>query len=190
MNQRQREILCIDDDLQSLQVRRILLETYGFSVVIALGAKEGLKAFRRRAVDAVIMDYHMPEIDGGQAALLMKRLRPNVPVMILSALPWLPEQAPRECIDDFVCKGESTAVLVRKIQALLAARPRPPRTSKLLARVALAGRLAGLAARHLRGIFSSKNPAVAAPQRVTEIPAGNRGPHDARSWRHGMAIQP
>lgn len=171
MNQRQREILCVDDDLQSLQVRRILLETYGFDVVIAVGAKEGLKAFRQRAVDAVILDYHMPELDGGQVAQRMKRLRPGVPVMILSALPWLPEQAPRECIDDFVCKGEPTAMLVHKIQALMAAHPQPAQKSKLLTPVAFAGRIVGIAAEGLRGMFPQrKKPPVPARQPVTHMP--------------------
>ncbi len=172
MNGQNLEILCIDDDLQSLQVRRILLETYGFDVVIAVGAREGLKAFRQRLVDAVVMDYHMPEMDGGQVAQLMKRLRPKVPVMILSALPWLPEQAPSECIDDFVCKGEPTAILVRKIQALIVNHPQPAQRSKLVARVERAGRRVGIAAESVRGMFAPlKKPPVPAPDRVTRMPA-------------------
>lgn len=172
MNARNRVILCVDDDLQSLQVRRILLETYGFDVLTAVGAKEGLKAFQQRHVDAVILDYHMPELDGGQVAQLMKRLRPKVPVMILSALPWLPEQAPRDCIDDFVCKGEPTAMLVHKIQALMTAHPQPAQKSRLLARVAFAGRLVGIAAEGLRGVFTpNKKPPASARQPVTQFPA-------------------
>jgi len=172
MDERQREILCIDDDFQSLQVRRILLETYGFNVITAEGAKAGLRAFRRHDVDLVVMDYHMPEMNGGEVAQQMKHLRPQVPVMILSALPWLPENASRECIDDFVCKGEPTAALVRKIEAQLAAHPQTARRPKLLAGVALAGRLLGIAAEGVRGAFvRARKPALPSKRPVTQIPA-------------------
>jgi CheY-like chemotaxis protein len=172
MDQRQREILCIDDDFQSLQVRRILLETYGFNVITAVGAKEGLRAFRRHDIDLVVMDYHMPEMDGGQVARQMKRARPQMPVMILSALSWLPETAPRECIDDFVCKGQPTAALVRKIEALMAAHPQAPRRSKLLAGVAMAGKILGIAAEGVRGAFGRPRQSALRPNRpVTQMPA-------------------
>jgi DNA-binding response OmpR family regulator len=127
-------------------------------------------------VDAVILDYQMPEMNGGQVAKLMKQLRPEVPVMILSALPWLPQEAPRECIDDFVCKGEPTAALVKRIQALMAAHPQPANKSKLMARMALAGRLVGITAKNLRGLFANpKKPPVAARQPVNRMPARIHG---------------
>ena len=87
---RQREILCIDDDEQSLLVRKLLLETRDFRVTTATSAKAGLLYFRTHHVDAVVLDYEMPEMNGGQVAQKMKSLRAQVPVLILSALPWLP----------------------------------------------------------------------------------------------------
>jgi CheY-like chemotaxis protein len=124
---RQREILCIDDDAQSLQVRKILLEMFDFRVTTATSAKEGLRYFRTHDVDAVLLDYEMPEMNGGQAARKMKRMRADVPVLVLSALPWLPNDAPRECIDVFVTKGEPTATLVHEIEQMMEAAPVAPR---------------------------------------------------------------
>lgn len=116
---RQREILCIDDDDQALRVRRILLESIGYSVITETDPARGLRLFRSREIDAVVMDYQMPGMNGGEAALEMKRLRPDVPVLILSSLPWLPEDAPHEAIDGFIQKGEPLGVLSSRIEQLI-----------------------------------------------------------------------
>ena len=120
MGHRQREILCIDDDSQSLKVRGILLESMGYKVWSEPDAEHGLRAFKDHEVDAVVMDYEMPGMNGADAALEMKRLRPEVPVLILSALPWLPEGAPYEAIDGFIQKGEPLRVLAGKIEQVMA----------------------------------------------------------------------
>lgn len=117
---RQREILCIDDDPQALRVRRILLESIGYKVVSESDPERGLRAFRANDFDAVVMDYQMPGMTGGEAAAAMKRLRPDVPILILSSLPWLPENAPQDAIDAFVQKGEPLRVLTSRIEQLIA----------------------------------------------------------------------
>lgn len=123
MGHRQHEILCIDDDPQSLKVRGILLESMGYKVLTEPDAERGLRTFENNDVDAVVMDYQMPGMSGGDAAVEMKRLRPEVPVLIMSALPWLPESAPREAIDGFIQKGEPLGVLTDRIEQAIAAHP-------------------------------------------------------------------
>jgi CheY-like chemotaxis protein len=87
--------------------------------------KQALELFRARKVDAAILDYQMPGMNGGQLAEALKTIRPDVPVMIVSALPWLPEDAPR-CIDAFVSKGDPNSALMDKIAHLVPApQPRP-----------------------------------------------------------------
>ncbi len=46
---RQLTILCIDDDVESLKIRALLLETFGFRVASATRAKDGLRYFRMAA---------------------------------------------------------------------------------------------------------------------------------------------
>ena len=116
MSNQRREILCIDDDAQGLKVRGILLESMGYKVLTEPDAEQGLRVFREHEVDAVVMDYQMPGMSGGDAAVEMKRLRPEVPVLILSALPWLPDGAPSEAIDGFIQKGEPLGVLAGRIE--------------------------------------------------------------------------
>jgi CheY-like chemotaxis protein len=132
MSARQPELLCIDDDKQTLTLRKMLLETRGFHVWTANSGREGLQAFREHEVDAVLLDYNMPEMNGGAVAIELKRIKPQVPVMILSALPWLPDDAPA-CIDAFMSKGEPTAMLASRIERLIAAGPRDQRWSEFAA---------------------------------------------------------
>ena len=120
MGDHQHEILCIDDDEQSLKVRGILLESMGYTVLTEPDAMRGLRTFEKHDFAAVIMDYQMPGMSGGEAAVEMKRLRPEVPVLIMSALPWLPDNAPREAIDDFIQKGEPLGVLFQRLENAIA----------------------------------------------------------------------
>ena len=111
---RQRVILCIDDDPDGLKIRSILLENMGYKVLTAPDGKRGLETFREYEVDAVVMDYEMPGMNGREAAEQMKLLRPEVPVVILSALPWLPGSS--DAIDAFVQKGEPIGVLAARLE--------------------------------------------------------------------------
>lgn len=163
---RQREILCIDDDEQSLQVRKILLETFDFQVTTAATAKEGLRYFRSHNVDAVVLDYEMPEMNGGQVARKMKSMRADVPVLMLSALPWLPNDAPRECIDVFVTKGGPTAALVHQIEQMMVAAPAAPRSGGSMRMV---GAVSGVMVEKMRGIIGKPKPASSKP--MTQQPA-------------------
>ena len=56
-------ILCIDDDYSMLGYQRALLERRGFTVLTAASARQGLQIALACAVAAVIVDYHMPDID-------------------------------------------------------------------------------------------------------------------------------
>ena len=162
----QREILCIDDDEQSLQVRKILLETFDFHVTTATTAKEGLRYFRSRNVDAVVLDYEMPDMNGGQVARKMKSMRADVPVLILSALQWLPKDAPRECIDAFVTKGGPTAALAHQIEQMMEAAPVTPRSGGSMR---LAGTVSGVMVEKMRGLLGKPKPASTKP--LTQQPA-------------------
>ena len=152
---RQRQILCIDDDEQSLQVRKILLETFDFRVTTAKSTTEGLRFFRSHHVDAVVLDYEMPDMNGGQVARKMKSLRADVPVLILSALPSLPKDAPRECIDAFVTKGGPTPVLVHRIEQMM---ENAPVTVHRAGRLRLVGAISGIMVEKMRAVLGRPKP--------------------------------
>jgi len=55
-------ILCVDDNQQTLSIRKIFLETRGYRVVACNSGDQALEAFRRGGVDLVLTDLMMPGV--------------------------------------------------------------------------------------------------------------------------------
>jgi CheY-like chemotaxis protein len=115
---RPKTVLCVDDEKIGLRVRRIMLESRGYTVLTASNGLEGLKVFDENHVDLVVLDYFMPELNGGEVASEMRRRRPGVPIVFLSAYFSLPPEA-LELADAFITKGDPPDVLIEKIHNLL-----------------------------------------------------------------------
>ena len=77
-------VLCVDDEELQLKIRRMLFESAGYRVVDAQDAGTAIKKFKNTAVDAVIMDYSLFGQTGVELAEQMKRMRPSMPIVILS----------------------------------------------------------------------------------------------------------
>ena len=77
-------ILCADDTSTMLQGRKMLLEKNGYRVLTAANGKEAVQAFVSHTVDLVLLDYRVPQIDGGVAAIHMRACKPDVPIALLS----------------------------------------------------------------------------------------------------------
>jgi len=117
-------ILCIDDHWSGLIGRKMLLEKDGYEVLEATGGNEGLKLFLSHSVDAVVLDYQMPGMNGDVVAVKMKRAKSHVPIMLLSAYGALPESK-LEAVDTFLSKSQPPAILLSTLQNLLNNRPKP-----------------------------------------------------------------
>ncbi|HSB74500.1 MAG TPA: response regulator, partial [Terriglobales bacterium] len=65
-------LLCVDDRAASLEVRRLILEHEGYEVLTASDGAAGLQLFAERAVDLVVLDYHMPDPNGAVVARKMR----------------------------------------------------------------------------------------------------------------------
>lgn len=111
-------LLCVDDRATSLEVRRLLLEREGYEVLTASDGTAGLELFADRPVDLVVLDYHMPEPNGAVVAQRMRALKPQVPVIMLSAYFEPPPDA-AGFIDAYVTKGENPRVLLDQIRELI-----------------------------------------------------------------------
>jgi CheY-like chemotaxis protein len=61
-------ILCIDDEPNGLRIRKMLLQTQGYEVMTALSGPEGLELLDVYPFTAVIVDYSMPVMNGGEVA--------------------------------------------------------------------------------------------------------------------------
>lgn len=110
-------ILCIDDDHGVLGFHRALLERRGYAVLTAASAREGLRIATAFTVAAVIVDYHMPEMDGLEVAAEIRRIRPQVPIIMVSSDAEIPEQA-LQAVDAFISKDEAPRRLLPMINSI------------------------------------------------------------------------
>lgn len=111
-------VLCVDDEKIGLRVRKIMLESHGFKVLTASSGEQGLEVFDKHDVDLVVLDYYMPGLNGGQVAAEMRRRRPDVPIIFLSAYFSLPPND-LELANAFITKGDPPDVLIDKIEQLV-----------------------------------------------------------------------
>jgi CheY-like chemotaxis protein len=110
--------LCIDDDDISLRVRKFLLASAGFNVLTANSGEDGLELFKLNPIELVIADHFLSDRTGTEIAREMKELKPEVPILILSAAA---EQLDGlEFADGFLAKGEPPEVVLDTIAHLLA----------------------------------------------------------------------
>jgi CheY-like chemotaxis protein len=124
MHRARATILCIDDHWNGLIARKMLLEQSGYEVLEANDGDEGLKIFVSRSVDAVVLDYQMPGMNGAVVAAKMKRLKSHVPIMLLSAYGPLPQKKLRS-VDTFLSKSQPPNNLLSALQELLGSRSKP-----------------------------------------------------------------
>ncbi|HEX9121193.1 MAG TPA: response regulator [Terriglobales bacterium] len=109
----------MDDELEGLIGREALLKQEGCVVLISTNPHQALKLFATCHVDAVVLDYQMPEMCGDTVASRMKQLKPDVPIMMLSAHDSLPEET-LDHVDKFFSKREPPRKFVAAVQVLIA----------------------------------------------------------------------
>jgi CheY-like chemotaxis protein len=104
---KRKTILCIDDDASVLAYHRTLLEKQGYEVLIAVSPQHGLQIATVCGLNAVIVDYHMPEMNGHKIATEIKRLSPQVPIIMVSGDSEIREQA-MPVADVFISKDDTS----------------------------------------------------------------------------------
>jgi CheY-like chemotaxis protein len=114
-------LLCIDDHETAVAGWCLFLQSAGYSVETAFSAQEGLQLFATQAINLVLLDYAMPDANGGEVAATMKRMKPDVRILMFSGVTGVPQSA-RLHVDAFLEKGQHPTVVLAKIDELLADR--------------------------------------------------------------------
>lgn len=115
-----KKILIADDEPQILNTIGAYLEKDGYSVIAVKNGQDALFAFRHEKPDLVILDVMMPEMDGLQAARLIRK-ESNVPLVFLTArVDEIDQIAGLELgADDYIAKPFSPRVVIARVRALL-----------------------------------------------------------------------
>ncbi|MCK5250865.1 MAG: response regulator, partial [Spirochaetaceae bacterium] len=78
-------VLLVDDNDINQQVGKELIERAGLEVDIATSGAEAVNACESRLYDMVLMDLHMPEMSGYEAASLIRQHHPDLPAIAMTA---------------------------------------------------------------------------------------------------------
>jgi len=81
------KILLIDDDVDFVEVTKIILESKPYEVIVASNGDKGLQKAREEKPDLILLDVIMPVADGFTAAEQLKKdpRLSKIPVLMLTA---------------------------------------------------------------------------------------------------------
>jgi CheY-like chemotaxis protein len=117
-----KKILCIDDDTAGLTLRKMMLESEGYEVFTALSGEEGLALLERQHIDAIVLDYQMPAMNGADVARLIRESRPELPIVLLSGYVEEVPSAALNLVSAFVTKGGSPGQLLHVVRSTMGGR--------------------------------------------------------------------
>ena len=114
-------VLVIEDDPHIQKILERVFREQGYPVTVCGDGKAGLDAFRSTRQSVVILDLVLPSIVGRDLCKIMKTERPQVPVIVVSAIS---EVADKVLLlefgaDDYVTKPFSPRELLARVQAAL-----------------------------------------------------------------------
>jgi CheY-like chemotaxis protein len=77
-------ILLVDDNKLGLSARRSVLEELGHRIVTASNGADALEQFTNSKFDLVVTDYKMPRMDGLELIVRLRKVSPELPVILIS----------------------------------------------------------------------------------------------------------
>jgi CheY-like chemotaxis protein len=111
-------ILCVDDEPNSLVLRKLVLQKAGYDVLTANSAILALDVLASRQVDLVLSDQLMPGLTGTELARQIKNRWPSLPVILISGVNEIPADA--GIADLFMSKVEGPVMMCRNVTDVLA----------------------------------------------------------------------
>jgi len=75
-------ILCVDDDVNFLELEKSILETNGYTVVTASDGPTGITLASKSPIDVVVLAFKMRGMDGGQVAEVLFKHQPDLPIVV------------------------------------------------------------------------------------------------------------
>lgn len=122
---RSEKILVAEDNALNQRVMSIYLEELGLNCQIVSNGKQAVEAIEKQQFDLVLMDCQMPEMDGFQASMAIRKqeetkgLRVPIIATTASAMKGDREECLTAGMDDYICKPIVQAELVRILEKWL-----------------------------------------------------------------------
>jgi len=80
-----KKVMVVDDEPDTLELVKLVLESGGFEAVLANNGKEALDQIAALRPDLVLLDIMMPDMDGWDVFRKIKEKYPGIPIAILTA---------------------------------------------------------------------------------------------------------
>jgi len=117
-------LLVVDDEAVICQACRRIFVRQGFQVEESTDAREGLHRATEGEYAGILLDIKMPEMDGLQFLEALRERKPDVPVLIMTGYPSVPNAAAavRLGASDYITKPFTPEEITRSLQRVLAER--------------------------------------------------------------------
>lgn len=105
MSEKQKRVLCVDNDDDICQMVKTMLSLKGYDVTTALSVEECFAVVEREHFDLFVLDYHYPEMTGLDLCEQLHQKYPDTPVMFFTgeAREQVKQEA-LECADAYLVK--------------------------------------------------------------------------------------
>jgi CheY-like chemotaxis protein len=121
-------LLCIHRDPDQLA----LLRENGYELLTATSGSEGLQLLQSRSIDAIVLEYHLGLMDGAVVAAVIKKAKPQLPIVMLADHLDLPDGALKS-VDALVIKSDGAHFLWATVHFVLNVKPTQRRDGTLKA---------------------------------------------------------
>jgi CheY-like chemotaxis protein len=120
-------ILLAEDSMVNMKIALWFLRKIGYHADVVFNGIEVIDALKRRSYDVILMDAEMPEMDGRQATMLVRRdfpsdQQPNIIAMTANTKPGDREEYLSIGMNDYITKPITMEAIIR---VLLACKPLP-----------------------------------------------------------------
>lgn len=118
-----KKILIVDDDPRNIFALKLTLKSRGYQIESCTMAQEAIQILKEQAIDIILMDMMMPEMDGYEAIRMIRNIpsMSEIPVIAVTAQA-MPEDR-QKCIDagaqDYVSKPIDVDQLMTAIEKFL-----------------------------------------------------------------------
>jgi len=124
MEEAAKQILCIEDEPEMIDLIRLILSRRGFKVSGAAGGTAGIKAVREQLPDLVLLDLMMPDMDGWEVYQQMKveESTRNIPVIVVTAKAQSIDKVLGlhiAKVDDYISKPFSPQELINSVEKVI-----------------------------------------------------------------------
>jgi len=113
------KVLIVDDDRDTTDLLKLILEPNDFEVMTANTGKLGIEMARAHCPDLMIVDLLMPDVDGLKVCQEVRQFS-GMPILVLSAIskPNIAEEVLNSGADDFLMKPMNSGVLIASLNRL------------------------------------------------------------------------